>query len=229
MAVYKTGEKSKNNILEACRDLFYKKGYKGTTYKDICKKASSNPGLINYYFKTKKKIGEIIYGNFYMNLKAKVEEFITQNFGSYDLQVGTCVEILALNQLMEKDQNMRRFFYEMSLEGVEYDMDVFFYFYKLHVDRYNLPLSDEHIKLIWVANTSISIGISKKYTEGFINLSPKELYEFRIRTMYNSMGIDNERINEIIEQAYEVDKILQIESKNYFDVKLKKADPDEVA
>lgn len=222
MAVYKTGEKSKNSILEACKELFYTNGYKGTTYKDICEKANSNPGLINYYFKTKKKIGEIIYGDFYMDLKSKVEDFIRANFGEYDLQVGTCVEILVINKLMEKDSNMQRFYYEMSLEGVEYDMKVFHYFYKLHVDRYNLPLDDERIRLIWVANTSISIGLAKKYMEGFLNTPPMDLYEFRIRTMYNSMGIDNQRINEVLEKAYEISKVMDVGLKGYFDLELKR-------
>ena len=222
MAVYKTGEKSKNSILEACKELFYTNGYKGTTYKDICEKANSNPGLINYYFKTKKKIGEIIYGDFYMDLKTKVEDFIRTNFGEYDLQVGTCVEILVVNKLVEKDPNMQRFYYEMSLEGVEYDMKVFHHFYKLHVDRYNLPLDDERIRLIWVANTSIGIGIAKKYMEGFLSTPPMDLYEFRIRTMYNSMGIDNQRINEVLEKAYEISKVMDVGLKGYFDLELKR-------
>jgi AcrR family transcriptional regulator len=222
MAVYKTGEKSKNSILEACKELFYTQGYKGTTYKDICEKASSNPGLINYYFKTKKRISEIIYGDFYMDIKTKVEEFMTLQYGEYDLQVGTCVEILVINKLMVNDTNLQRFYYDLSSEGVEYDMQVFHYFYKLHVDRYHLPLSDEQIRLIWVANTSIGIGISKKFMEGFFHLSPTELYEFRIRTMYNSMGIDNQRINEVIQRAYEIIADVQVVWKDYFDIELQK-------
>ncbi|QSX09580.1 TetR/AcrR family transcriptional regulator [Alkalibacter rhizosphaerae] len=220
MAVYKTGEKSKNSILEACKELFYTQGYKGTTYKDICEKANSNPGLINYYFKTKKKISEIIYGDFYMDIKTKVEEYITRHHGDYDLQVGTCVEILVVNKLMEKDSNLQRFYYDLSLEGVEYDMKVFYYFYKLHVDRYNLPLSDEQIRLIWVANTSIGIGISKKYMEGFFDIPPLELYEFRIKTMYNSMGIDNKRIEEVIAKAYEISDDMEVTLHDFFEIEL---------
>ncbi len=220
MAVYKTGEKSRNKIIETCKELFYLNGYKNTTYKDICEKADSNPGLINYYFKTKKKIAEIIYGNFYVDIKTAVENYMIKNYGEYDLQVGTCLEILIFTDLAEKDENMNRFYYEMCLEGVEYDMKVFKYFFRLHVDKYQLPITEDQIRLIWVANTSIGIGIAKKHIEGYLQIPKEELFDFRIRTMYNSMGIGNEKIDDILKRTYEIYKDMKVTLKDYFVISL---------
>ncbi|MBF7095913.1 TetR/AcrR family transcriptional regulator [Alkalibacter mobilis] len=224
MPVYKTGEKSRNKIIDACKELFYLNGFKKTTYKDICEKASSNPGLINYYFKTKKKIGEIIYGNFYVEIKAGVEDFLIENYGEYDLQVGTCIEILVINALLKRDENLERFYYDMCIEGVEYDMKILKYFYRLHVDRYKLPLTEEQIRLIWVANTSIGIGIAKKYIEGYLHSDEKELYEFRVRLMYNSMGIEKDKIDDIIKRAYEIFEHVGVSLEDYFVIKIFKKD-----
>ena len=43
MKKYKTGRETKENIMEAARELFYEKGYKNTTYNDICEKPMSIP------------------------------------------------------------------------------------------------------------------------------------------------------------------------------------------
>jgi len=222
VAVYKTGEKSRNKKIEPCKKLFYLNGYKKTTYKDICEMADSNPGLINYYFKTKKKIAEIIYGNFYVEIKTAVENYMIKHYGEYDLQVGTCLEILIFTDLAEKDENLKRFYYEMCFEGVEYDTKVFKYFFRLHVDRYKLPLNEDQIRLIWVANTSIGIGIAKKYIEGYLHISKEELYDFRIRTMYNSMGISNERIDEVLKRTYEIYNDMKVTLSDYFAISLDK-------
>ncbi|NTW71715.1 MAG: TetR/AcrR family transcriptional regulator [Eubacteriaceae bacterium] len=220
MAVYKSGEISKNKIITACKELFYLQGYRKTTYKDICKKADSNPGLINYYFKTKIKIAEIIYENFFVDIKSGVEKYLLDKFGSYDLQVGTSIEHLLLSNLISGDTNLSRFYYDMCLEGIEYDMQIFNCFFKLHVDKYHLPLSEDQIKLLTVANSSISIGIAKKNLEGYLHLSKDEIFEFRTRSIYHSMGIPDERIDEIIKEAYRIYSGMDVQLKDYFVVQI---------
>ena len=49
-------EKRKNQILEAAVEVFSKKGYEGSTTKEIAKKAKVSEGTIFRYFETKKEI-----------------------------------------------------------------------------------------------------------------------------------------------------------------------------
>ena len=49
-------EKRKNQILEAAIQIFSKKGFEGSTTKEIAKKAKVSEGTIFRYFKTKKEI-----------------------------------------------------------------------------------------------------------------------------------------------------------------------------
>lgn len=48
-------------IIDAARELFYEKGFTGTTVRDIAAKAEVNLALLHYYFKTKDKIFEIVF------------------------------------------------------------------------------------------------------------------------------------------------------------------------
>lgn len=61
MSNYENGIETQNRILNACRTLFYQKGYEKTTFKDICAVAQVNQSSIHYHFKAKEAILKIIY------------------------------------------------------------------------------------------------------------------------------------------------------------------------
>lgn len=48
-------------LIDAARELFYEKGFSGTTVRDIAGKAGVNLALLHYYFRTKDKIFEIVF------------------------------------------------------------------------------------------------------------------------------------------------------------------------
>jgi TetR/AcrR family transcriptional regulator len=49
-------EKSEDKIREAAKRVFLKKGFDGTTSRDIAKEADMNIALTNYYFRSKEKL-----------------------------------------------------------------------------------------------------------------------------------------------------------------------------
>ncbi len=51
---------TEEKIKEAARSIFSEKGYASTTMRDIAAKADVNLALVNYYFRSKEKIFEII-------------------------------------------------------------------------------------------------------------------------------------------------------------------------
>ncbi len=56
MGAYENGMTTRKIILDACKKLFYEKGYHETSYDDICKAAHVNRGSIYYHFKEKENI-----------------------------------------------------------------------------------------------------------------------------------------------------------------------------
>lgn len=51
----------KDKILHVARDLFVKNGYNGTSIRDIAAASSTNVAMINYYFRSKYNLFEIIF------------------------------------------------------------------------------------------------------------------------------------------------------------------------
>lgn len=221
MAEYKTSKESKNRIIEACKELFFLKGYKKTTYVDICNMANSNPGLINYYFKTKKNIGGFIYGEFFMSIKESVKRHMLEHYGYYDLQYGTTLEMRLFGQLCNDSPQLQNFSYDICIEGIEYDIPVFYDFYKLHVDEYNLDLDKDGIKLIQTAVTGAGIGITKRMVEGFFTCDNNVIFDFRVRSMFNALGVSNERVDEIFSVTKEMFLKMEYTLDDYFKFDLK--------
>jgi len=57
-------EKNKDaekDIINAARKIFYNKGFKETTMRDIAAEANTNLALVNYYFRSKENLFYIIY------------------------------------------------------------------------------------------------------------------------------------------------------------------------
>lgn len=216
VAIYKTSKDSKNRIIETCKELFYLQGYTKTTYIDICKKASSNPGLINYYFKTKQNIAAHIYGEFMSSIKENVRAYLLHHYNEYDLQYGTALETRILTELFRRDQYLRTFYYEICNTGIEYDSNVIYKFYKMHIDTYNLPFSEDEIKLIQTTIVGAGIGITKKMIEGYFNCDEETIFNFRIKTMYKIMNVSDERVNKILDETKEIFDKMKFEIKDYF-------------
>lgn len=61
MANYENGLETKAKIIDICKKLFYSKGFKKTTFKDISQLANVNQGLIVYYYKTKNILANTIF------------------------------------------------------------------------------------------------------------------------------------------------------------------------
>ena len=216
VARYKTSKDSKNRIIETCKELFYLQGYTKTTYIDICKKASSNPGLINYYFKTKQNIAAHIYGEFMTSIKESVRAYLIHHHGEYDLQYGTTLETKIFTELLRRDECLRTFYYEICNTGLEYDSDVIYKFYKLHIDTYNLPFSEDEVKLIQATVVGAGIGITKKMIEGYFNCDEETIFNFRIKTMYKLMNVPDERVNQILKDTMNIFNQMKFKIENYF-------------
>ncbi|WAC09458.1 TetR/AcrR family transcriptional regulator [Dyadobacter pollutisoli] len=87
-------EKSEDKIKEAAKRVFLKKGFDGTTSRDIAREADMNIALTNYYFRSKEKlfleIFRDILGEYFqstvdilnkkIDVKAKISEMIENDF-----------------------------------------------------------------------------------------------------------------------------------------------------
>ncbi|MCF0042713.1 TetR/AcrR family transcriptional regulator [Dyadobacter fanqingshengii] len=87
-------EKSEDKIKDAARRVFLKKGFDGTTSRDIAREADMNIALTNYYFRSKEKLFLEIFSEVFamyfnntieilnkkIGIKEKISEMIEHDF-----------------------------------------------------------------------------------------------------------------------------------------------------
>ncbi|RBP68992.1 TetR family transcriptional regulator [Alkalibaculum bacchi] len=220
MASYKKSAETKKKILDASKKLFYEKGYKATSCKEICELADVNLGLIHYHFKTKKNIASIIYANSLLEVKDLVRIKMNKIYRYYELKYGTAIENWVFMSGYLMDENYRRFFYEICQENVLVDerTDIIDFFYRLHVNIYNLDISPKEVKLIRVCVAAITMALVEKHVENYLDLSIEELIEYKIRNLYKLMKLSDEDINDIVKTSYDMYQNLNIEFGKHFEI-----------
>ncbi|MBO8156495.1 MAG: forespore capture DNA-binding protein RefZ [Bacillaceae bacterium] len=65
---------TKQKVQEAARELFYLKGFHGTSLRDIAKKANVNVSLISYYFDNKQGLLEQLMIQYYEQYLKEIEQ-----------------------------------------------------------------------------------------------------------------------------------------------------------
>jgi AcrR family transcriptional regulator len=100
-------------IMEVAESLFAEKGFNGTSIRDIALKANINLAMISYYFGSKEKLLEAMFGYRGEQLKVKIEDII----GKKDL---TAIEkvYLLIDNYIEKIMQQQCFHRIMAREQV---------------------------------------------------------------------------------------------------------------
>ncbi|SDE02541.1 transcriptional regulator, TetR family [Dyadobacter soli] len=117
-------EKSEDRIREAAKRVFLKKGFDGTTSRDIAKEADMNIALTNYYFRSKEKLFLEVFKDvleeYFQNMltilnkdidiKTKISEIIDNDF--YMMKKEPDLVIFIMNEIHKSPQ---RLFPDMSI------------------------------------------------------------------------------------------------------------------
>ena len=117
-------EKSEDKIREAAKRVFLKKGFDGTTSRDIAKEADMNIALTNYYFRSKEKLFLEIFKDvleeYFQNMltilnkdidiKTKISEIIDNDFAMMKKEPDLVIFII--NEIHKSPQ---RLFPDMSI------------------------------------------------------------------------------------------------------------------
>lgn len=113
MGEYSVGVATRNKIYEVARRLFYDKGIKATSYKDICEAAEVNRGLIPYYFKTKDALAALVLKDYFESLERAVDA----HWSGLDQAVRNVLIEIFQFKLLESNENVLRFYGEVFSDG----------------------------------------------------------------------------------------------------------------
>lgn len=114
MSNYKNGTFTRQAIVNACKKLFYEKGYRETSYADICAESHVDRSTVYYHFPSKEAMRLEVEWEYYIDCKHTAELYCS------DEQYVPLVAMAIRNLQMQKDEKMRRF----SLQNCE-DYPVF--------------------------------------------------------------------------------------------------------
>ena len=116
MSRYQTGEETRTKILQTCRTLFYRHGFRAVTYKMRCAEADCNPGSINYHFGSKAGIAQEIYAQTLDDFTQKVQKALEP---SIETLTAILVSFFLHIRLMYEDDAYRRFNREITCDCID--------------------------------------------------------------------------------------------------------------
>lgn len=105
MANYENGLDTKDHILQAAKELFYRKGYVGTTFKEISLLSKVNQGLIVYHFQNKASLANAVFRDY---IKQSTRD-IDREFSETDELTRDFLSDYLYFRLIFEDSNFRRF------------------------------------------------------------------------------------------------------------------------
>lgn len=176
MANYENGLDTKAKIIDACKELFYSKGFEKTTFRDIGMQAGVNQGLIVYYFKNK----NILASTVFQSVMSQMMEQIEGHFAEAENLTRYFISDFLYFRLLYEDENFRRFIESCCDNGVLHkNPETYEKEYKKYYDEIIQFLEKDYI-----ADVTLKDGLIAVY-EGM-----KDTYSIYICRNLHQMTID---------------------------------------
>lgn len=128
MGKYENGAYTRQTILDACKQLFYEKGFHETSYADICKLAHVNRGTIYYHFPSKENMRyEVMWEYMLANRQVAAKYCSDAGFQFY-------LALIIMWKQNQKDENLRKFWLQCCLDYPVYTgkKDLTYFYYTLY-------------------------------------------------------------------------------------------------
>lgn len=219
MVKLSAGEKKKKLIIDVCKELFYRKGYAGTTYEDICAAADIPPGSITYHFGGKREIAGVIESEYESHNKIYIERMCRGRYSKTQLMV---IENFHMWRRNFEDANIRGFLLDISTERLPSfaAFKTVKYFYQCVMDDQGITdIEDKELNLI----VSTQLGMSDALLIAIANDPGSYTYEeaavFGIRFFLRQLGLADDRIRALTKEGKAIFDQLPIDNRYYADFK----------
>jgi len=207
-------EEKKALILDTCKELFYKKGYTGTTYEDINTAAGLPPGSVTNYYSGKKALAETIHAEYEMKVKTAISLLAGDD---HELRVMSALEIIYWWQLFYTSPNIRRFIVEISKEGIlrKSLAGNTQHFFKQQIDEYGIKMDSSRFKLVTNAYIGMVTALLLNADENFSSHTADEVADFVIESAYKMLNVDRAVIIDAINRAHEIYRGVKLSDAYY--------------
>ena len=178
---YATSIETRERILDVCKQLFREKGYKQTTYAEICRIANVHPGTITYHFGNKKNLASLLFQKILADFNnAALELFPKED----DLQRKLIANGMHY-KLVFADSAYRRFSMEYSADtasAFNYEQYI-----QINNNAYNLTrkyVDEQRANFLFMAFAGMDIYLDRYVADNIDDLEYEQVFVY-ISEMYH--------------------------------------------
>ncbi len=219
MANYKKSENTREQILKTASELFYEKGYKSTTVREVARQAGLSLSRLNYHFNSKADLASYIVERFLLNFEHTMCEL---DYDKSDRLLCNVIHIRLIEKFFLSDDKAMNFYYEMAVENnlhtmmIESDYRHFLQqskYLKLETDRQTLRMT-AHIFI----GSMIRLFCAKR--EGDLNAPDRQILDICNNLHLKLLDIDEPERVRLIAAAHDYTRHLRFETDNLFSVRV---------
>lgn len=172
---YATSIETRERIVDTCRRLFCEKGYKKTTYAEICRIANVHPGTITYHFENKKNLATLLFKETLDDLHQAVENLWP---GEDKLQRKLIANGMHYKLIFD-DSSYRRFSMEYSADSfATFDSEQYI---QLNYKAYELTrnyVDELRAKFLFMAFAGMDIYLDRYISDNFDDLEYEQVFVY---------------------------------------------------
>lgn len=190
MGEYAVGVATRTRIYRVCKELFYRKGIKATSYNDICEAAEVNRGLIPYYFKSKNNIAIEVLGDFVDSMEAAVNAWWSPD-DMVQPERNIMIELLMF-RLLSEDECACRFYSEIRADGAfhESSLKIQDDVMRTHAKGSGVQVSDAALRTITSMVEGTETELVQAVYHGYLEESIEDMVRRDISCCFFLLGAD---------------------------------------
>lgn len=195
------GRKTRENIMNTAKKLFYERGYTNTGIQDIAEEAGVKLGTMTYYFKKKTDLVGEIYNTYFMGLYNTIGETLGSDatlFTKY------CFTMVCFFESILKDSKNARFYYEILAKDASRKERLYLIktFNRSCLDFFNKTYEKDDLDAYAIINYGAQKEIFMDFYDRELLYEPQSVVEYLVRNTFRILAIDKETLDNTIEQAF---------------------------
>jgi|TARA_Y100000310_G_scaffold203698_1_gene203954 AcrR family transcriptional regulator len=192
------GQKRREEILKAAKELFFEQGFRNTSVRQIAQSANTAMGTLYHHFPDKISILKVIVNELVGNLRGQIFKIADLNLRP---EVGFALDLRKGYMMTLEDQRLSRLFFvvrsipeihEFSLENKRIRLRIFF------KDR----LSDQEIELIAISIQGIADSFFQQRYEDNLDYSSSFLADYIVKSSLRVIGFNEKKIDSAIDEMH---------------------------
>ncbi|MGN0437259.1 MAG: TetR/AcrR family transcriptional regulator [Lachnospiraceae bacterium] len=213
---YKTGNQTKEKIINETKILLYKQGFSKTTYDDISAAANINRALIPYHFKSKQVLGQTIYAEIIQQFEERFDSIL--DISEFSPDFISILHITAYYQLLQ-DEHFSKFVYELQADK---DFSVFMKESEASLldglIHNNTKLSESEITILLASE----VGMKKElfYLVNTSDIDINEAAKLQLYMLLSYAGYSKKKTEDLYNSAMQVINMLSFKITKNFQVKI---------